>query len=331
MRFVYLTLLLPGLLAAQQVPRVGIVDFYGGGKTNRAHVRQVLNVKEGDPLPKSKGDVEERLESISGVVRAQLTAVCCEAGKAILYVGLEEKGAPHFDYREPPTGTAVLPEKVARAYTDFIGAVSHSGSKADLSEDLTKGHSLMADAGVRSIQEMFLPLAEQYTPELRAVLREGSDDEQRAMAAYVIGYSPNKAQIVDDLIYALHDPDDTVRGNALRSLAALAVLSRVDPTSGVKVPPTWIVEMLNSIVWTDRHNAAVTLVTLTDGRDAETLDLIRERAIGSLVDMAAWKHLPHALPAFLLLGRVAGIKEAELEKIWAAGRRQTVIDQFRKK
>jgi hypothetical protein len=325
-----ISLLLPGLLSAQ-APRIGIIDFYGAGKASRAQALKIIKAKEGDPLPASKGDVEEKLEAISGVVRAQLTAACCEAGKAILYVGLEEKGAPHFDYRQPPNGTAVLPEKIARAYTDFIGAVSQSSAKADLSEDLTHGHSLMGDAGIRSIQEMFLPLAEQYTPELKAVLREGADDEQRAMAAYVIGYSPNKPQIVDDLVYALHDPDDTVRGNALRSLAALAVLSRVDPKSGVKVPPTWIVEMLNSVIWTDRHNAAVTLVTLTEGRDPETLDIIRERATDSLADMASWKHLPHALPAYVLLGRVAGMSEQDLQKTWAAGQRQILIDKFRKK
>jgi hypothetical protein len=330
LRLSFVYILLPGLLAAQ-APRIGIIDFYGVEKTSRASLRKVLNAKEGDPLPASKGDVEEKLESVSGVVRAQLTAACCEAGKAILYVGVEEKGAPHFDYRPPPAGTAVLPEKIARAYTDFIGAVSASTPKTDLSEDLTHGHSLMADPGIRSIQEMFLPLAKEYTSELRAVLRDGEDDEQRAMAAYVIGYVPDKPAIVDDLVYALHDPDDTVRGNALRSLAALAVLSRVDPASGVKVPPTWIVEMLNSIIWTDRHNAAVTLVTLSESRDPATLDVIRERAIDSLCDMAAWKHLPHALPAYVLLGRVAGMSEQNLQKTWAAGQRQVLIDKFKKK
>ena len=330
MRPLYFIVLLPGLLAAQ-APRIGIIDFYGADKTSHAQLRKALNVREGDPLPASKGDVEERLEAISGVARAQITAACCEAGKAILYVGLEEKGAPHFDYREPPSGEAALPEEIARAYTNFIGAVGQAGTQADLSEDLTHGHSLMADPGVRAVQERFIPLAEKYTTQLRSVLRDGANEEQRAMAAYVIGYAPNKPQIVDDLIYALRDPDDTVRGNALRSLAALAVLSRVDPNSGVKVPPTWIVEMLNSIIWTDRHNSAVTLVTLTEGRDPETLAMIRERASSSLADMAAWKHLAHALPAYVLLGRAAGMSEEDLQKTWAAGQRQTVIDKFKKK
>src|SRR5260370_19063264 len=55
---------------------------------------------EGDPLPPSKGDVEDRLEKIPNVVRAQLEAVCCEEGKAILFVGVEEKEIGRASCRE---------------------------------------------------------------------------------------------------------------------------------------------------------------------------------------------------------------------------------------
>lgn len=330
MRHLNWLILLPGLISGQ-TPRVGVVDFYGVQKVGASELRKVLAVREGDPLPASKGDLEDKLEKISGVVRSQVSAVCCEAGKAILYVGIEEKGAPHFDYRPAPDGTAQLPEEVARTYVKFLGAMSDAGGKGDLSEDLTHGHSLMSDPRVRAVQEEFVPLAVRYMTELKAVLREGPNDEQRAMAAYVIGYAPKKTAIVDDLLYALQDPDDTVRGNAMRSLAALAVLAAKDPASGVKLPPTWVVEMLNSVIWTDRHNAAVTLVTMTESRDQQTLDLMRERALDSLVNMAGWKHLPHALPGYILLGRLAGLSEPELQSTWSAGRRQSVIDRFKKK
>jgi hypothetical protein len=106
------------------------------------------------------------------------------------------------------------------------------------------------------------------------------------MAAYVIGYSHRKTEVVKDLLFALQDPDDTVRGNAIRSLAAFAVLARLQPDSGLKISPTWFIEMLNSIFWTDRNNAAVSLVTLTDSRDPATLSQLRERALPSLIEMA---------------------------------------------
>src|SRR2546425_2324097 len=86
------------------MPRVGVLDYYGLRKITPARIQRVLATKEGDPLPSSKGDVEERLEKIPGVVRSHLEAVCCDDGKMILFIGIEEKGAPHFEFRTPPTG-----------------------------------------------------------------------------------------------------------------------------------------------------------------------------------------------------------------------------------
>ena len=86
-----------------------------------------------------------------------------------------------------------------------------------------------------------------------------------------------------------------------------------------------MVEMLNSIVLGDRQQAALALVTLTEQRNAATLDLIRARALPALVEMARWKTLRYALPAFLLVGRTAGIPEQELMDQWRQGDRETAI------
>jgi hypothetical protein len=83
--------------------------------------------------------------------------------------------------------------------------------------------------------------------------------------------------------------------------------------------------MLNSLVWTDRNNAAVALVTLTERRDAAIIEHLRERALPALVEMARWKHLPHALPAFILVGRVAGMREATIQEAWNKEQREPVI------
>ena len=65
---------------------------------------------------------------------------------------------------------------------------------------------------------------------------------------------------------------------------------------------------------------------LTDeGSNPSTLALVRERGIPALTDMARWKTLDYALPAFMLLGRVAGIPETELQAQWSKGDRETAI------
>jgi len=164
---------------------------------------------------------------------------------------------------------------------------------------------------------------------LREVLRNSADEEHRSAAAYVIGYAPQKAELVGDLQYALRDPDSSVRNHAMRSLLALAVLQQLEPQSGIKVQPTWFIEMLNSISWSDRNNAAVSLVNLTETRDENVISQLRERATGALLDMAMWKHLPHALPAFILLGRIAGMPETEIQDLWSKGERDKLVAKTR--
>ncbi|MGH9631939.1 MAG: HEAT repeat domain-containing protein, partial [Bryobacteraceae bacterium] len=318
-------------LALAQAPRIGLIEFYGVREASKSDLSEAIGVKPGDPLPSSKADVEERLEAVSGVVRARVEAACCEEGQAILYVGIDEKGMHHFNYRLPPEADLDLPEEIKEKYREFLGALEEAGRAGNAAEDLTEGHSLLSDPAARAIQRQFVALAAKHENELRNVLRTAESPELRAIAAYVIGYAPKKKAIVNDLQYALQDPDDTVRSNAMRSLAALAVLERKNPEAGFRIAPTWFIEMLNSVAWTDRNNAAVALVTLTEDRDESDLSQLKDRALPALVEMAGWRHLAHALPAYILLGRIAGMPEKELQDTWSSGNREKVIERFVKK
>jgi hypothetical protein len=319
-------LLCLGGSAFAQVPRIDVIDFYGLHKTPEAKVREALGVKEGDPLPPSKGDVEERLDGIQGVAESHLEAVS-DAKKMILYTGLEERGAPHFDIREAPEGDMKLPEVMTKEYRNFVEAAAAAARSNIVAEDLTQGHARSADPETRKIQDRFPLFATEHLAELRDVLRNSSDEDQRAIAAYIIGYAPNKRDVLNDLQYALKDADAGVRANATRSLVAIEVLAKLDPKQGIKVSPTWFIEMLNSLSWSDRNRAVMALQILTDQPDQSILDQIRERALPSLIDMARWKTLAHALPPYLLLGRVAGLPEDQVQAAWSRGDREWVITQ----
>ncbi|HYO83404.1 MAG TPA: HEAT repeat domain-containing protein [Bryobacteraceae bacterium] len=325
--FVRLVFFLLPVLAAAQAPSIGVIEIYGTRRVPEAEVRKQLGVTEGKPLPRSKGEVEERLSSMENIVAAHLQAACCESGKAILYVGIEERFAPHFEFHpEPAASDLRLPDDVLISYREFLGK-ARVAAQTRTGEDLTQGHSLFYDEEARKLQVNFVPLAEQHADILRKVVRSGSDPEERAIAAYLLGYAMNKAAVQDDLQWALRDSDETVRGNALRALAAFAVLAKVKPETKLRVSPTWMIEMLNSLVWTDRNNAAVALVTLTEDRDAGVLDQIRDRALGSVLQMARWRHLPHALPAFILAGRIAGVSEADLQAAWNREEREPLLEK----
>ncbi len=301
-------------------PVIGTVDYYGLRKIPLTTVQKALGVREGNLLPLSKGDVELRLDEIPGVVESHLQAVCCENGKVTLYVGIEERGAAHFDLHEEPDGSEMLPQEIDLAYRRFVDASDNASRQGLTRDDLTKGYARSEDQFVRAIQDMFPALVKENLPIVRSVLRNSEDEGQRATAAYVIGYAPDPKTVVNDLQYALRDADPGVRINAAHSLVALAV-------AGVKVEATWFIEMLNSLSWTDRTRALAALEILTDSQSAAVLDQIRMRALPAVVEMARWKTLEHALPAFLLLGRMAGLPEQQVKDAWARGDRESVIAQ----
>jgi hypothetical protein len=254
-------------------------------------------------------------------------AVCCDGETAILFIGIEEKGSPHFDTRPAPSGTATLPEDLMAAYLEYVGAVERAAQLGNASEDLTAGESRIDDPEARRLRERFAGSAVDRIYVLRDVLHSGAEPEERAVAAALIGYAPKKDQVIKDLQFAMQDAEPAVRANAVRAMMAIAVLSQKRPDLGLRIEPTWMVAMLNSIVLGDRQQAALALVTLTEQRNATTLDLIRTRALPALVDMARWKTLRYALPAFLLVGRTAGIPEKELMDQWRQGDRETAIQK----
>jgi hypothetical protein len=306
---------------------VGDIDFYGLRKVTAERILSALELKSGDPLPASKADLEDRISKVPGVAMARVEAVCCEGPDVTLFMGIEEKGAPLPALRTAPAGSATLPQELTDTYRNFLTAVARAAARGNAGEDLTAGHSMMADPEARAAQEQFISFAADHVQLLRDVLRNAAEPDERATAAVVIGYAPKKQEVVNDLQYAMQDPDESVRANAMRSLKAIAVLAAKEPELGIRVSPTWFVEMLHSIVLSDRVQSAEALATLTDRGDGAALDQIRASALPALAEMARWKTLRYALPPFLLLGRAAGMADAELHQRWEKGEREPVIRQ----
>lgn len=323
------------LFADDITPRVGAVEIYGAHKASVQKIRAALGVKEGSPLPSSKGDVEDRIDKVSGVVASRLEAACCLDGKTVLYVGIEEKDSPHVEYRPEPDGDITLQSELTDNYAAFLETVNQSIRTGQQGENLSHGYSLMENGAAQDRQRAFVPLAKKYLDTLHRVIRDSRDSDQRAMAAYIMQYGPRgphtSQELVNDLQFALRDTDDTVRANAIRSLTAMYVGAKLHPEQGVTIQSTWFVELLNSIVWSDRHNASVALVNMTEDHNSDTLHLIRQRALPSVIEMARWHDLSHALPAFILAGRLAGLDEKAIQAAWVSPDHEEVLRQALKK
>lgn len=327
-RLALLALLFSALVSGQsgsQMPPIGRIDFYGLRTVSEAQAKQALRLKQGDPAPESTLPARLRLEAVPGVVQARLLFVCCDAGEATLYVGVQEKGAPILEFRAAPTGSAHLYADVLDAGAAFEKAYSEAAQMGMFGEDELDGESMMRYPGARAVQKQFVKLAAMHQSQLRDVLRNGANPEQRALAAQVLGYAADKKQVVDDFAYGMSDPSDQVRNNCTRALELIAMLAQRKPELGIQVPAQPFVALLNSIVWTDRNKASAALLDITDKRDPAILAAIRQSALPALVDMARWKAMTHAQAALFLLGRVGGLSEDEIQADCDKGEREAII------
>jgi hypothetical protein len=308
---------------------IGSIDFYGLRTVTPQQLREALHLKEGDPVPGTDAEVVtavRRLEKVPGVVRARLERVCCdEQGRVLLFVGIEERGAPRFQYRPAPTGVASLPPETVRMYQRYEMALAEAAEKGEATEDVSQGHSLATNASVRRFEEQFLALAASQLKLLRRVLHHSGKAEQRQIAACLIGYAANKRAVVADLLSVVSDPDEGVRNNAARALMAIATLAERQPRLGIHIDPAPLIAMLNSIVWTDRNKAAAVLMPLTSSRSTQVLVPLRQRALPALVEMARWKSPGHAQAPFFVVGRIAGLDDKAIWQAWVSGEREPVI------
>ncbi len=309
-------------------PRVGDIEIYGARKVSVQKIEKALGVRTGETLP-SREQAEERINKVSNILVSRVEAACCSGQGMILYVGVEERDSPHMEFHAVPTGDIRLPNSLSDSYRQLLDEVENSMRGKNADEDLTNGYSLMADPDCRSIQNGFLAAVGADFPIILNVLRQSSDPENRAAAAYLLQYAPRTPRttqgMIDGIQWALQDDDDSVRESAMTSLRAVLVGAKLHPDQDIHFEPTWLVELMNSVVWSDRFHASQVLLTLTDDRSAAVLDLLRTRALPSVIEMARWHDLKHALPSFILAGRLAGMDEAQIKQAWVSEDRESVL------
>jgi hypothetical protein len=311
--------------------QVGIIDFYGLNKVSTSQVRSALAFKEGDTIsldgnepPAFLRASENRVAQLPGVARARTELVCCDHNRAIVYVGVEERGARTMHLRAAPLGTARLPPDIVQSGVELSRALWLAVQRDDAAEDDSLGHALNHDPTTRAIQERFIRFAARDLPVLRRVLRTSSDQNQRALAAEVMGYAPDKQAVVDDLVLGMTDPCDEVRNNAMRALMVFADAAAGAHRPALSIPAQPFIAFLDSPVWSDRNKASGALLALSRNRDPRLLSKLRKEARAPLVEMARWKSEGHALAAFIILGRIAGYTDEEARALWNSGARETV-------
>ncbi len=317
-----------GVVHAQgdEAYQVGSIDFFGGQGMDTAALLQKLPVRIGQPVnveqvERLRSAVRAAVLAATGKADTDLGVVCCDQpGKLQLYVGLQGSSYRAPAYAAIPTGDAVLPDDGIALYRKASDALEQAVESGHSQEDDSTGYALAKDPALHAIELTMRAYALKHTEAIEQVLAKSHDAEQRRAAAELLGYCDRSPEQVRDLAKAANDADGDVRNNAVRALGVLAV---AQPLVGLDVQP--FVAMLYSGQWTDRNKASLLLNRLTEPRDPALLRVLRDQAMGPLLDGAHWQSPGHAFFFLVILGRIGGIDDARLEKLIESGARDDII------
>jgi rhodanese-related sulfurtransferase len=287
---------------AEEMPAVGHIIVFGDIQIEK-DVRQLL-----PSVPPIFDDAEanELRKKLAGSHlwrQSDFTYVCCESsGTAILYLGVKTTDErPRF--RQKPSGFARLDAEDLALYDQLMAINQDAVFKSiSRSEDDSAGHALSSYSPERNLQEDVIARAKGHVPRWRDVLLHCADPHQRAAAAYLLAYGPKDQMLADFLAQASSDSDPLVRNNAMRALGVLAP-SAVSRRRHLRFDPEGLINLFQSVHWTDWNKASFALLALIDVGSPKLLHDIARRAGEPLSQIATWPSM-HAKPGVVILQRI---------------------------
>ena len=294
-------------------------------------IRKALPVNEGDRYSdQTKSVVRQVVLDAIGKPPTDVATICCdEKHNLLLFIGVPGGSYKSFIYHAEPTGKDRLPPSLMDLYkrldTAIEDAVRRGGEGTQ--EDDSHGYSLMKDPAARAMELSVRQWALRNERELMRVLEFSSAVQDRRVAGDALGYARQSRRQILALVGAARDPDDEVRNNVTR---ALGVLVRSNANLAAEIPPETFIAMLSSGVWSDRNKATSLLVGLTASRDPALLARIRSAALDALIEMARWRGPSHAFFARMILGRIAGLPETQLNGLAWNGPVDTIVKEVQR-
>ena len=303
--------------AQPEAARIGSIDFFGYGSLDLSRLEHVLPFKLGDPLPAAelRDEAEQTISRVADRPSVTISALCCLGdGSYAVFVGMAELNAPFLGFNERPSRDHKLPPGILELFTKMNQYWSAAVEAGHAGEDDSQGYALLNDPDTHFQQVKLRDWARANSPIVYKVLETSRYKEQRAYAAEALGYLKRSPRQVSALVQSSFDADAGVRNNALR---ALALVVKAGPELAAEVPSERFIPLLHSPEWSDRNKTTLLFESLTASRDPAVLGLLRGGAIEPLREMALWHDWRHAESSARLLGRIAGIEEARIDKLIA--------------
>lgn len=317
MRFpVTLYILLSTATLHAQTVKIGSINIYGNRTISADTILKYATVVTGDTISKQSiinKRIEKSIQTIPGIQNCISTYICCyKNGGYNLFIGVAENDSNIMRYRRAPTLRIRLPSRYSNARKSYEEKLSDAVQAGESSEDWMNGYALIKYPPARRIQEKFVRWADEDIMIIEKVLISSSYDEERATAAQMIAYHSDKQRAMQALIHALSDESSEVRNKAAKALTAISYYSSEHPEKNINIPGGPFIRLINSILWNDRMKGLAVLEHLTKTRNAALMNELKSTSLPSIAEMAEWSSEPHAQPAYVILCRMAGIPEKEI-------------------
>lgn len=186
-------------------------------------------------------------------------------------------------YLPKPTGHYKDPVNLVRdwsRYTKIVFPLIYSGKIDPNGYHCTKELHCLAPFSTPALKKFeveFNTNVPKHAKELVAILYNDADPLKRANAAFLLGHTTDKNQLIAWLMPALQDSSDEVRNAAARVLSSMAMKD-----DKITIPIEPFIQMAHSPVLTDRNKSISVLMSL--GKQARYAGIIKKEAGQALMD-----------------------------------------------
>ncbi len=306
---------------------IGEINYFGYGGLPLQKVRATLLLHVGDTLTFasfSRKPVNDAVLSAIGKLPTDVNVTCCDASQHLeIYIGLPGATSRPVPIGPTPSGNAHLDPEGLRLYEQGQPLLVQAVARGTAGEDDSQGYMISNDPALKAVNLAMRSYAVGRESELKYILQTASDPKDRRAAAALLGYVQRSTKQAEALSQAITDPDDDVRNNAVR---ALAVLSAATTTDHLQINVKPLIDLLYSGIWTDRNKASLLLYRMTEAKNPEVLQSLRNEAMGPLVEGASWTDVPgHSTPFLVTLGRIGSIPNDKLFELLKSGNKDAII------
>ena len=308
-------------------PYIASIDTFGSSHINEVNLKETLGSElqawlnkglKGDPTaPEIEKQLTAKIKAKFDVATADWSIIqYFETDDLAIHVTLdvvEKKDvAKRMPFSAAPTGEFKDPDGLIAAwntYEDTALDLVEAGQVEPEAEECVAFHCPFGHkhAQLKKYEKIFVDGVKKHADTLLKIQAQDKRADYRAAATYLLAYLKDGHKVVDAMVGRIHDPDATVRNNALRVLGDVAEFH-----PDLVIPHKPVLEALNFPRVSDRSKALYVLYLLTLN-SGQVRDELLKSTVPTLLTLMACKQPDHQEISHAILRKLSGKEFAQTD------------------